>query len=411
MHIRVINIRKYYKWICVFLSCMICIFSLRILILDIKGMKASASSAYKSKKVLKEDSGSKDLFILFLNKAIPSMEVNYEKKDGKKIYKRLAKNAVGRVLDLEDEEHEIMIEAQVPASKDITRGVAERQNDQSVNKKVAVKNIEKNEEKKIYTRKKDMPTEESIKQKNAAVQTNAKKIEQEAKEKIVKKNKSVKVVSSSVKSPAKLRLDMSKPSIFIYHTHATESYMPEMVGNFHSLNRKYTVRAVGEQLTNHLKKKGYKIVHDETLHDYPSYAKSYITALETLKKTLKEKPSLKVVIDVHRDAAPNSSSARENSYVVIDGKKVAKFSIVVGAGNKNAEKLMIFAEYIKGKSDEKYPGLAKKTITKPYKFNQYNSDYYILIEIGNTANHIDEAIRTTKYVAEIMDQVIKDIKR
>ena len=57
-----------------------------------------------------------------------------------------------------------------------------------------------------------------------------------------------------------------------------------------------------------------------------------------------------------------------------------------------------------------YPGLAKATITKDFRFNQYNSDYYALIEVGNTANNIEEALRTSKYLAEIIDSVIQDIR-
>jgi len=53
----------------------------------------------------------------------------------------------------------------------------------------------------------------------------------------------------------------------------------------------------------------------------------------------------------------------------------------------------------------------KGIIFKPYKFNQYRSNYYALLEMGDTANHIDEAVRTAKYLAEILESVFEDIKK
>ena len=178
------------------------------------------------------------------------------------------------------------------------------------------------------------------------------------------------IVTSPIKMPNKVKLSAKEPIVLIYHTHGTESYMPESVGNFHSLNEEYTVRAVGTELTKLLNKKGFNVVHDKTLHDYPSYNQSYIRALETLKNNFKKNQSIKIVLDIHRDAAPDNDEARQNSYITINNEKVAKYAIVVGTANDNAEELLTFAGYFKAVSDELYPGLAKKTIPREFKYNQ-----------------------------------------
>ncbi|WP_243116523.1 stage II sporulation protein P [Marinisporobacter balticus] len=409
MNIKVIELKKYYKRVGIFITCIMCILSLRIIILDTKDMIAKANGAQVEKHVVQADNKkhiSDHLFMIMLNKTIPAMEVNYKKENGYSQDKEFIKLALGKLINFDYEDPKTLFEAQMPVLKDIDDDLAEKEN-------AFVFNNEKNDQNQnndiYYVNGKPIVKEE----KNEVVPSSNMKGEntEVAKNAPDKDLAAIQVVSSSIKKPNQVKLDMNKPTIFIYHTHATESYMPEEIGNFHSLKRKYTVRAVGDQLSEYLSNKGYKVIHDDTMHDYPSYQQSYVRSLETLRKNLKKNTSLKIIFDIHRDAAPNNDTARTNSYVTINGEKVAKFSIVVGTGNENAEKLMILAKYIKAKSDERYPGLAKKTITKPYKFNQFNSDYYALIEIGNTANYIDEAVRTTKYVGEILDQVIKDINK
>ena len=54
------------------------------------------------------------------------------------------------------------------------------------------------------------------------------------------------------------------PLVLIYHTHATESYQPVSIGNFHSVDEKGTVREVGA-LKGALEARGISVMHDKTL--------------------------------------------------------------------------------------------------------------------------------------------------
>ncbi|WP_231701898.1 stage II sporulation protein P [Crassaminicella thermophila] len=409
MKVKVIDIKRYYKWIGIFVTCIMCILSFQILILDTKDMVAKANGIEKRKNFVQADTKkymSDNLLILFINKTIPIMEVNYEKEYGKSHYKEIMKLALGKLVNFDYEDPKTLFKAEISMLKEADDDMAEMDDYYLLNNesKSTMDFVQKLPDIKEDVEIKDHQNE-AIESSNMK-EVNHKGVNNQSNKAL----ESIQIVSSSIKMPNKVKLDINKPTIFIYHTHATESYMPESVGNFHSLNRKYTVRAVGDALTKELTSRGYKVIHNDTLHDYPSYQRSYVRSLETLRANLKKNTSLKIIFDIHRDAAPKNDTAREKSYVIIDGKKVAKFSIVVGTENENAEKLLVLAEYIKAKCDEYYPGLAKKTITKPYKFNEFNSDYYALIEVGNTANYIEEAVRTTKYLAEILDRVIKDIK-
>lgn len=220
-----------------------------------------------------------------------------------------------------------------------------------------------------------------------------------------------------VQTPNKIDLVSGKPQILIYHTHGTESYEPESTGNYHSLNKQYSVIAVGEKLKEELITKGYNVIHNEDYHDYPSFNGSYKRSVVTATNILKKYSSIKVIFDIHRDGVDVNNEtlkrqSRENNITTINGEKVARFSIVVGPESPNRKEVEKFAQYITSISNKKYPGLAKKVIVKPYgKFNTFLSNNYALIEIGGNVTTIDESLRTTKYLSDVLDEALKNLNR
>jgi len=209
-------------------------------------------------------------------------------------------------------------------------------------------------------------------------------------------------------SPQTINIDNSKPVVIIYHTHATESYQPASAGNFHVLQEEGTVREVGDVLTRELEKQGIQVVHDKTMHDNPSYNQSYSRSLETINNLLGQYKNVAVVIDLHRDAAGYSGGSGKTT--IVNGETVAKYNLVVGNGNPNADKLKIFANTVNRKAEEMYPGYGGKIIEKAYKFNQYVSDYHLLLEVGNNENNIRESDASAKYFANVIAAVIKDMQ-
>lgn len=198
----------------------------------------------------------------------------------------------------------------------------------------------------------------------------------------------------------------SDPLVIIYHTHSSESYMPFKESNYHRVDEEGTVRDVGNVLENELKKKGINVIHDKTIHDRPSYNESYSRSLATIK-TLKEKyPTALYIIDLHRDAA--AASATEGKYIEIDGKRVAKFSMVVGRSNENYVELYDFAKKVSGKAAAMYSGFGGAIIEKNYNYNEFVSNKALLLEVGNNKNTIEEARECGKYFAEVLASIIKE---
>ncbi|MFA5524559.1 MAG: stage II sporulation protein P [Tissierellales bacterium] len=220
-----------------------------------------------------------------------------------------------------------------------------------------------------------------------------------------------------IESPKSVSIDHENPYILIYHTHGTEAYLPITTDRFHTENREYNVLAIGEIIGNVLEANGHKIKWIDTYHDIPSYNESYINSLASAKEELNKNESIKVILDVHRDGIETNvpaalSKAEKAARITINEKNVATFSLVIGPNNPNKEQLIKFANYIRHTSESMYPGLFKGIIMKQSgKFNQFLSDYYVLIEVGSNLNTIDEAMGSAKYIGEIMHKVIEGIEK
>lgn len=212
----------------------------------------------------------------------------------------------------------------------------------------------------------------------------------------------------------KAKIDKNSPYILLYHTHATESYLPAREGNFHVSDKNYNILGLGEIVTTVLEASGHKVDHVQTYHDLPSYNKSYSRSLNTINRKKEESDNLKFLFDFHRDAveenAPNIEGVKAKSKINIDGKSVATFSIVVGPDTPNKEQVLSFAKYIKAVSDTLYPGLCKGILIKPRgKYNQHMSDYSALIEIGYNVNTIEESTEGAKLIGEVLSLVISSV--
>lgn len=226
-------------------------------------------------------------------------------------------------------------------------------------------------------------------------------------ENIVKKANKDKKDDSEKKTRDKTekKLKNGKPLVIIYHTHSSESYMPYKESNYHRVKETGTVRDVGNVIESTLEKKGINVIHDKTIHDRPSYNESYDRSLETITSLRRKYPSAEYIIDLHRDAA--AASASEGKYIMIDGKRAAKFSLVVGQQNENYVELYDYAKRVSETAGSMYSGFGGPIIERNYKYNEYVSSRSLLLEIGNNKNTIEEARLCGRYFAEVLSSIIK----
>lgn len=224
------------------------------------------------------------------------------------------------------------------------------------------------------------------------------------------------------KKPIELEDPEGGPQILIYHTHSREAYRQdpknpyEVAEAFRTNDLKHTVISVGEQLTKHLKKKGISVLHDKTEHEQGDYNGAYENSLKTLKKRMKENKSLQIFIDIHRNAYKDGSKSPDDEVVIIDGKRVAKVFVVIGTGDgvmggfnekPDWEENYKFGKKLTNAINDLYPDLAKDVYVRSGRFNQHVSTNAILIEVGSTLTTLEEAKRSTKYLAEALSQIVK----
>ena len=123
--------------------------------------------------------------------------------------------------------------------------------------------------------------------------------------------------------------DATEPVVLIIHTHGTESYLPDGVNyytendTFRSTDINENVVSVGKVISDELNKAGIVTIHDTTMYDEASYNAAYTNSRNAVKKWLAEYPSIKCVIDVHRDAIVTADGKNIKPLVNIDGTDIA----------------------------------------------------------------------------------------
>lgn len=210
----------------------------------------------------------------------------------------------------------------------------------------------------------------------------------------------------------------TEPLVLIYHTHSSEMYLGEAAagGNYHNSHYVFSssndskvtgIMEVGKHLAQALRSQGIGVIHDTTIHDWPSLSGSYINSERTAKRLLEKNPSIRFVFDVHRDANV------PDRVVMVDGKRVARVLLVVATAQdipqahphwrKNYE----FALDFYRTAEQMYPGLMRPLqIRRDARYNQHLHENSIVIEIGSVENTIEEALLAAELVATIIAKML-----
>lgn len=224
---------------------------------------------------------------------------------------------------------------------------------------------------------------------------------------------SVLAEAASAGLPFSIELDSDEPQVLILHTHATECYQPweepwyDPGFSARDTNTAVNMCAVGARMAQVLNEAGIYTLHDETLHDSPSYTEGYSRSAQTAREYLERYPSIKVVLDVHRDAI-ESDGARIKPLTQIDGQDTAQVMIIAGCDNgttiplPNWKRNLAFAAAWEAEMETLYPGLTRPVLCGYRFYNQDVCTGSLLIEIGGHANTLAEAIRGGEYAARAL---------
>ncbi len=214
----------------------------------------------------------------------------------------------------------------------------------------------------------------------------------------------------------------SEPQVLIMHTHTTESYMTEQrdyyvaddVARRTDINK--NMAYIGNIFAEKLTAAGIGVIHDKTLHDHPSYTGSYNRSAETVKKHLKKNPSIKIVIDIHRDAITSSDKTKSRPIVEIDGQRLAQVMLVMGSETggitnfPNWKQNLSLAVKYQQTMEVMYPGLARAITLNSAKYNQNLTVGSILLEVGSETNTYKEAAAAAEAAATALVSLLNTQK-
>ncbi len=210
------------------------------------------------------------------------------------------------------------------------------------------------------------------------------------------------------------------PLVLIVHTHGTESYSEDGAISFldnggeiaRSEDTSENVVSVGKVLGDTLNKLGIPTLHCTVMHDRIQYKDSYARAEETIKRYLSEYPSIKLVIDLHRDAVIKSNGDLVRPVTSVNSEATAQVMCVVGSdwGGDSCpswENNLSLALKLRDALNTKYGNLCRPTYLRSSTYNQELAPYSLLLEVGACGNSVEEARRAVVLVAQELAPLIK----
>ena len=199
-----------------------------------------------------------------------------------------------------------------------------------------------------------------------------------------------------------------EPQILIFHSHAHETFTDSRDGV-----KSDTVVGVGDELTRILTEDyGYNVVHYSRQYQY-NYA--YNQALPDLEALIKKYPSIKVILDIHRDGV--AETTKTHTTVTIDKTTMAKIMFfngvcrttkgpIKGYQNPNLQMNLAFSLQMRLFAMETFPQLTKYNFLKSWRYNMHMMERYSLVEVGDNNNTVAEAKAAMKPLAAIIDHVL-----
>ena len=213
--------------------------------------------------------------------------------------------------------------------------------------------------------------------------------------------------------PLSWNLADGQPAVLIYHSHATEGYSPtsayEETSDYHTLDTSQNMISVGAHLASLLESQGIKVIHDTALHDEPSYTDAYTSSRKSVQDYLKAYPTIRLVLDLHRDAYEDEQGNQVAQTVFSQGARIAPLMFVVGTdygGNHpNWQENLALALKLQTLIDNTCPGICRNINLRSQKFNQDLSPGTLLVEVGSAGNAHDEAMRAVEILASGITQL------
>ena len=219
-------------------------------------------------------------------------------------------------------------------------------------------------------------------------------------------------INAVVERGCDIRLQAGAPQILIIHTHSSEAYSPagldkyDDLGTNRTLDQNCSVIRIGSELAQMLGDCGLEVIHDTQVFDYPSYTGSYNRSCEAIEKYLADYPSIRIVIDLHRDAL-GSDTVIYKTAATEKGVCAGQIMFVVGTdegglSHPDWQENLAAALKLQALLNRSAPGLCRDIDLRTERFNQHETKGSLLCEFGASGNTLTQALRTARVFADAL---------
>ena len=210
-------------------------------------------------------------------------------------------------------------------------------------------------------------------------------------------------VEALLEMPLSWDLKGDRPTVLILHTHGTESYTPgnepyTATSSYRTLEKDRNMLSIGAAVAELLEEKGIGVIHDREIYDYPSYNGAYVRARTAIEAHLAENPSIRLVLDLHRDAS-GTAGKQLRTEALVDGQPAAQLMLVLGTNYDTWQDNLALAAKLHVLLERSTPGIMRPLDLRGQRFNQDLCPGALLVEVGAAGNTRQEALLAARELA------------
>lgn len=222
-------------------------------------------------------------------------------------------------------------------------------------------------------------------------------------------SKSVDIAALLKKGFDKPDFEKDAPAVLIYHTHTTESYAD--AGKEYSNDADKGVIGVGKEMKEVFEANGLKTIHlVDNYIDTGAFKKAYTRSLAGVEAVLKKYPSIKIVLDIHRDSIVEGDT-QYCPLTTIEGKEYAQIMIIsgtdeLGLSHPTWKQNLSYATALVAQLQRDYPGLSRPLNLNQNRYNTHTTPFALLVEVGGGANTSAQAKHSGRAVAQSIVKIV-----
>ncbi len=207
------------------------------------------------------------------------------------------------------------------------------------------------------------------------------------------------------------------PTVLILHTHGTECYSDsgEWYTDdtaFRTTDTERNVVSVGAAIADELNLSGIETLHCRVMHDAEDYNASYDLARASIEEYLAAYPSIRYIIDVHRDAIIRADGSMVAPAVETPEGRAAQVMLVVGtnalgADHPDWQDNLNIACKLQMRLNSEF-AFARPINLRAASFNEQFRAGSMLLEVGSCGNTPEEARLAGRLFARAFAEMIRE---